>query len=165
MWLSDWTEYIVSWKDFPGDFGYCTVWLQSTSWNCLLERWPCLNSCLMIYPGTWLDGRCHLQSRRPCEYEEPNSTMFKVVVLEDGPKEILFPAPLWSSGIESQGKLFMDCQLEWNVPEETPKACVSSPSPLPVCLGHILVFWNTTLQRVLSSVGGVTLKIEVGSPA
>ena len=92
--------------------------------------------------------------------------MFKVVVLEDGPKEIsLFPAPLWSSGIESQGKLFMDCQLEWNVPEETPKACVSSPSPLPVSLGHILVFWNTTLQRVLSSVGGVTLKIEVGSPA
>ena len=62
---------------------------------------------------------------------QPNSTMFKVVVLEDGPKEILFPAPLWSSGIESQGKLFMDCQLEWNVPEETPKACVSSPSPLP----------------------------------
>ena len=58
--------------------------------------------------------------------------MFKVVVLEDGPKEIsLFPAPLWFSGIESQGKLFMDCQLEWNVPEETPKACVSSPSPLP----------------------------------
>ena len=64
--------------------------------------------------------------------------MFKVVVLEDGPKEILFPAPLWSSGIESQGKLFMDCQLEWNVPEETPRACVPFLLPsLPLSPGHI----------------------------
>ena len=55
--VSNWTEYILSWRNFPGAFRYCTVWLQFTSSNCLLERWPCLNSCLIIYLGhDWMGG-------------------------------------------------------------------------------------------------------------
>jgi hypothetical protein len=34
--------------------------------------------------------------------------------------------------------------------------------PYPVSPEHIPVFWNTILQRVLSSVGGVTLRMEAG---
>ena len=71
-----------------------------------LKGGPVLNSCLMICARTWLEGRDHLQSHRPCEYEEPSSIRFKVVFLEDGSKETtLLPAPFWSSVIEVHGKL------------------------------------------------------------
>ena len=54
------------------------------------------------------------------------------------------------AGTRALGKvLFLDCQLERNVPEETPKACI--PSLLP-SLPHPLD----------TSIGGATLRKEAG---
>ena len=58
--------------------------------------------------------------------------------------------------------LFLDCQLEWNVPEETPKACIPFLLPsLPLSPGNI-PDPVTDSWRVLSSIGGATLKKEAG---
>ena len=66
--------------------------------------------------------------------------------------------PYLSSGIEVHGKLFIDCQLEWNVPR------LESHFSFPLTQGpqDTSQFVDTTLQRVLSSVGGVTLRTEAG---
>ena len=50
----------------------------------------------MIDPRTFLEVRSPLQPHRPCEYEEPISTGFQMVVTKKGHKgAALFPAPLF----------------------------------------------------------------------
>ena len=66
---------------------------------------------------------------------------FKVVVMSNGHKvaACLYALALVMGGTRTLGKvLFLDCQLEWNVLEETPEACI--PFLLPsssLCPGHI----------------------------
>ena len=62
-----------------------------------------------VLPQDMTGGQVSLTAPSPtilaCEYSEPDSTCFKVV-LESGPKETaLLPVQLWSSGNESHGKL------------------------------------------------------------
>ena len=58
--------------------------------------------------------------------------------------------------------LFLDCQLGWNMPEETPRACIPFLLPsLPLSPGNI-PDPVTDSWRVLSSIGGATLKKEAG---
>ena len=52
----------------------------------------------------------------------------------------------------------MDCHLEWNVPRLEPHFSF----PLTKGPQDTSQFVDTTLQRVLSSVGGVTLRTEAG---
>ena len=69
----------------------------------------------------------------------PGSKGFKVVVTGNGHKvAACFYAPTLVTGkTRAFGKvLFLDCYLEWNELEETPKACVSFLLPsLPLCPG------------------------------
>ena len=73
----------------------------------------------------------------------PVSKGFQVVVVGIGHKaaSCVYAPALVTGGTGALGKvLFLDCQLEWNVPEETPKACVPfRPPSLPLCPGHIPV--------------------------
>ena len=71
----------------------------------------------------------------------PVNKGFKVVVMSNGHKvaACLYALALVMGGTRTLGKvLFLDCQLEWNVLEETPEACI--PFLLPsssLCPGHI----------------------------
>ena len=51
---------------------------------------------------------------------------------------VFMPPPWLLEEPRALGKvLFLDCQLEWNVPEETPKACIPFLLPsLPLSPGH-----------------------------
>ena len=50
----------------------------------------------------------------------------------------LCPSPVTGGSRALAKVLFLDCQLEWNVLEETPKACVPFFLPsFPLCPGHI----------------------------
>ena len=73
----------------------------------------------------------------------PVSKGFKVVVMGNGHKvaACLYAPTLVTGGTRALEKvLFLDCQLEWNVPEEIPKACVPFLlSSLPLSPGHIPV--------------------------
>ena len=71
----------------------------------------------------------------------PVSKAFKVVVMGNGHKVAAWlyaPAPV-TGGTRALGKVVsLDCQLEWNVPEETPKACLPFLLPsFPLSPGHI----------------------------
>ena len=70
---------------------------------------------------------------------------------------------LVTGGTRALGKvLFPRCLLEWKVPEETPKACVPFfflPYPIPWTNHNSC---NTSLGRVLSSIGGTTQRKEAG---
>ena len=68
----------------------------------------------------------------------PASQAFKAVVVGIGRKGAARAyAPTLVTGARALGKvLFLDCRLPWNMPEETPKACVPSRLPsLPHALG------------------------------
>ena len=68
----------------------------------------------------------------------PASQAFKAVVVGIGRKGAArVYAPTLVTGARALGKvLFLDCRLPWNMPEETPKACVPSRLPsLPHALG------------------------------
>ena len=90
---------------------------------------------------------------------------FKVVVMGNGHKAAAcLYAQLWSLGEpEPWGKsCSLDGLLEWKVPEETPKACVPFFFlPYPVPWTHPSSC-NTSLGRVLSSIGGTTQRKEAG---
>ena len=97
----------------------------------------------MTLPRTFLDGGVlYLQSRRPVENLVPTSNGFKAVVMINGHEvAACLYAQLLTGGTRALGKvLFLDCQLGWKVPKETPKACVPFLLPsLPLSPGHIPV--------------------------
>ena len=74
---------------------------------------------------------------------------------------------LVTGGTRALGKvLFLDCQLEWNVLEETPQACVPLLLPsFPLCPGHIPAP-AAPLCGGAFTIGGVTLRKEAegGNP-
>ena len=59
--------------------------------------------------------------------------------------------------------VFLGCQGEWSVPEERPKGlCLVPSSPLPFTPRRNPSPSKTAALRALSSIGGVTLRKEVG---
>ena len=83
----------------------------------------------MVPSRRLLAVRCFFQPHRPCKYSEDISTDFEVVTMGNGHKAAAFlPAQLrlLRQPEPVRKALLLDCHLEQNVPEETPKAsCVS----------------------------------------
>ena len=134
----------------------------------LLNDFPVLNVFLMTSPRIFLEGRCFFflpKPLKPWEYEVPRSIGFMVVVMENDHKvAACLYAKLSYWGTRALGKvLFLDCLLEWNVPEQThPRLC-----PIPSSF-LTRVSWthpsscNITLWSVLSPVAWATLRKEAG---
>ena len=70
---------------------------------------------------------------------------------------------LVTGGTSALGKvLFLDCLLEWNVPEEIPKACAPFLLPsLPHLLDTSHFLQHHSVEGALI-IGGVTLRKEAG---
>ena len=75
----------------------------------------------------------------------------------------LYAPTLVTGGSRALGKvLFLDCQLEWNVPEEAPKTCLPLLLPsLPYTLDASQFLQHHSVEGAFI-IGGVTLRREAG---
>ena len=132
-WLFAFLSYSVMLTSFQVIFKKHTY----SSW--LLEWLPCFNIFPMTSPRTFLEGRCFL-TYSPSGLVNAKCPWALVVVMgNDQRRQHVFMPHSGYWRTSALGKvLFLDCQLGWNVPEETPRACVPFLLPsLPLSPGHI----------------------------
>ena len=73
---------------------------------------------MIAYPRTFLECKCALLPRRPCEYEVAFGTSFTVVVTGNVHKAaalLVDPRVNWATRAQAKSP-FLGCGLEWNVP-------------------------------------------------
>ena len=103
--------------------------MKRTPWNWLPESPSCfvLFRLLIAYPRTFLEPKCALLPRRPCEYEVAFGTFHSRCYRKrpQGGSTSCWPSWVnWATRAQAKGP-FLGCGLEWNVPGKNSLGLVS----------------------------------------
>ena len=150
---------------------------MSSSFSCALMTSPIhplkthsCNSALLssplwlLTPKTFFNNKCHLQPCRLCELLCPSAQVFNLLFrIPDTKGQNCFkPSGGYWAKLNLKEIPLPDWKLEWHLPVQTPKACISFLPSLPLHPPDKFQAMQNRLFRVLLSPSGETLRKEAG---